>query len=195
MRSEITYLSGLSPCFPVQCLKESCFRFSLYKPFRVLQTARWWISSRPLWPTLAGASTDITCRSSVEWTCSSVVPIASPNRGAEPLILSLVAPNVIRKTWVPQRPLQPGPWTAMSSAIRKPACNYITNQLLLHQCCFKSTETVRSLSLSLSLSLSRICRCLPGSQLTFDRLWKKGTDLRRRKTTLNLKNKEDMWNI
>ena len=133
MRSEITYRFGLSCCFPVQCLKESCIWFSLHKPFRVLQTVPWGISSRPLWPTLAGASSDITCRSSVEWTCSSVAPIAQPNRGAEPLILSLVVPSVIRKTWVPQRPLQPGPWTAMSSAIRKPACNYISNQLLLLQ--------------------------------------------------------------
>ena len=63
-------------------------------------------------------------RSSVEWTCSSVVPSASPNRGAELLILVLVAPSVIRKTRVPQRPLRPGSWAAMSSTIRKPACNY-----------------------------------------------------------------------
>ena len=41
----------------------------------------------------------------------------------------------------------------------------------------------------------KISRCLPGSQLTFNRLWNKGADLRSRKTTLNLKSKEDMWNI
>ena len=133
MRSEITYLLRLRRCFPVQCLKESCIWFSLIKPYRVLQTVHWGISSRPLWPTLAGPSTAITCRSSVEWTCSSVAPIASPNRVAEPLTLSLVVPSVIRKTWVPQRPLRPGPWAAVPSTIRKPACNYISNQLLLLQ--------------------------------------------------------------
>ena len=38
-------------------------------------------------------------------------------------------------------------------------------------------------------------RCFPGSQLTFDRLWSKGTDLRSRKSTLNWKSKKDTWNV